>query len=159
VAYGGMTITIRTPGLHPQIGSHRSTADAMLRGLRGRCPACGKGRMFYKYLKVADHCPACGEALHHQRADDAPPYFTMFVVCHIVVAGLLVVEKTWHPSLVTHLAIWMPLALALSLILLPMVKGTLIGLQWALHMHGFGAGVDPADPTPIPDAVAAKVST
>ena len=63
----------------------RDAWSAMLRGLRGRCPNCGEGRMFRAFLKVADHCPACGEALHHQRADDAPAYFVIMIVGHIVV--------------------------------------------------------------------------
>ncbi len=135
----------------------RSNADAMLRGMRLRCPACGVSPMFRKYLKVADYCPSCGEALHHQRADDAPPYFTMFIVCHIVVAGVLASEQAWQPSVLTHLLIWMPLTLALSLSLLPIVKGALVGLQWALRMHGFGEGIDPSDPQPMADPNEAKV--
>ncbi len=130
----------------------------MLRGMRLACPACGAGRLFRKYLKVADHCPSCGEAMHHQRADDAPAYFTMFVVCHIVVAGILTAEKALAPSVAVHLAIWLPLTIALSLTLLPAVKGALIGLQWALRIHGFGSGADPADPAPIPEVAEPQTS-
>ncbi len=130
----------------------RDTIAAMIRGMRLKCPKCGIGRMFSSYLKVADNCPACGEALHHQRADDAPPYFTMFIVCHIVVAGVLIAEKALAPSFWTHIAIWFPITIVMSLILLPMIKGALIGLQWALRMHGFGTGPDPADPQPEPVA-------
>jgi uncharacterized protein (DUF983 family) len=32
---------------------------SFVNGLRGRCPACGEGRLFVKFLKVADACPAC----------------------------------------------------------------------------------------------------
>lgn len=124
----------------------------MVRGMKLKCPACGTGAMFSSYLKVADHCPSCGEALHHQRADDAPPYFTMFIVCHIVVAGVLFAEKLWQPEFLTHIAIWFPITIGMSLILLPMIKGSLVGLQWALRMHGFGNGPDPSDPQPEPVA-------
>lgn len=107
--------------------------------------------MFGSYLKVNDKCPACGEELHHHRADDAPPYFTMTVVGHIVVAGLLIVERQYHPEVWIHLSIWLPLTIGLSLWLLPRIKGGLIALQWAMRMHGFaGAGAprDPALPEP-----------
>src|SRR3569832_1697452 len=33
----------------------------VVRGLMGRCPHCGEGKMFRAFLKVADNCPACGE--------------------------------------------------------------------------------------------------
>ena len=130
----------------------RDAVASMIRGMKLKCPKCGAGNMFSSYLKVADHCPTCGEALHHHRADDAPPYFTMFIVCHIVVAGVLIAEKAMEPTFWTHIAIWFPITIGMSLVLLPMIKGALIGLQWAVRMHGFGSGPDPADPQPEPVA-------
>ena len=108
------------------------------RGFAGRCPACGEGRIFRKYLKVAESCTSCGEELHHHRADDAPPYFTILIVGHVVGTLLLIGEERWPAA-----PMWMPiaaglaLAIVLSLALLPRVKGALIGWQWALRMHGF----------------------
>ena len=93
--------------------------------------------MFGKFLKVADTCDHCGEELHHQRADDAPPYFTMFIVGHIVVPLVLVTEKLWAPPLPVHFVMWTAVTIALTLALLPAVKGAIVGLQWALRMHGF----------------------
>jgi uncharacterized protein (DUF983 family) len=118
-------------------GPRRPVFPAMLRGLRKRCPNCGRGRMFTGYLKVADSCPACGEELVHHRADDLPPYLTIVVVGHIIVPAILFVETRWPQETFTHLAIWLPLTLILSLALLPMMKGAVVGLQWALRMHGF----------------------
>jgi uncharacterized protein (DUF983 family) len=115
----------------------RDVGLSMLRGFLGRCPHCGKGRMFRAYLKVADTCPACGEDLHHHQADDAPPYFTMTIVGHIVVAAVLAVEVAYQPEIWVHLALWLPLTLILSLWLLPRVKGAIVGMQWANRMHGF----------------------
>jgi uncharacterized protein (DUF983 family) len=121
----------------------RDVVRAMLRGFAQRCPSCGKGRLFGRYLKVRDSCPSCGEALHHNRTDDAPPYFTILIVGHFIVGGVLALEKAVGPPTWVHLAIWLPLTLVASLWLLPRVKGALVGLQWALYMHGF----EPAPPT------------
>jgi len=119
----------------------RSVPSALLRGTLGRCPACGSGRLFrgfaQGFLGVRDRCEACGEDLHHQRADDAPAYFTMVVVGHVVVGLALWAEIAYAPPLYLHLALWAPLALAMSLVMLRPIKGALIGLQWALLMHGF----------------------
>ena len=112
--------------------------QAVRRGLSLKCPNCGTGKMFSAYLKVADSCPNCGEELHHHRADDAPPYFTIFIVGHIIVPMVLWVELAFFPPIWLHMAIWLPLCLIMSLTLLPPVKGALVGLQWALRMHGFG---------------------
>jgi uncharacterized protein (DUF983 family) len=86
---------------------------------------------------VADACPTCDEELHHHRADDAPPYFTIVIVGHIVVSLVLLVEMTYRPPLWVHAMLWLPLTVALALLLLPPIKGALVGLQWALRMHGF----------------------
>lgn len=132
-----MSLVIETQAAAPQ---QRSWKEAMWRGFRCSCPACGTGRMFGAYLKVAHSCPACGEELHHHRADDAPPYFTMFIVGHIVIPLVLVVEKLWRPDLSVHFMVWTAVTLALTFALMPAVKGAIVGLQWALRMHGFGAG-------------------
>jgi uncharacterized protein (DUF983 family) len=117
----------------------RDAWQSIKRGARGKCPRCGVGKMFSGYLKVNDHCPACGEELFHQRADDAPPYMTILVVGHLIGAGILTVEEI-SPALplVYHMITWPLLTLILCLTLLPVFKGGLIGLQWALRMHGFG---------------------
>jgi uncharacterized protein (DUF983 family) len=94
--------------------------------------------MFRKFMKIADTCSNCGEELHHQRADDAPPYFTIFIVGHVVIPLVFIVERTWHPSYVIHAALWLPLIIGLTFTLMPLVKGAVVGLQWALRMHGFG---------------------
>lgn len=146
-----MSIKIEHTG-RPLIEARRDTWQAMARGLMCRCPACGKGKIFAGYLKVRHSCEACGTELHHHRADDAPPYFTMFIVGHIIVAGVLAVEKALAPETWVHMVLWLPATLIMSLALLPVIKGALIGLQWALKMHGFGAGADPGGPEPVPAA-------
>lgn len=117
--------------------SQRRVGRSMLRGSRLKCPNCGIGQLFRGYLKSVDACGNCGEELHHHRADDAPPYFTILIVGHIIVPAMLVVEKLYKPDLWLHAVIWLPLTILLSLMFLPVTKGALIGLQWALRMHGF----------------------
>ena len=115
----------------------RPVGRSLARGGLSCCPACGKGPMFAGFIKVRDHCPDCGEALHHQRADDAPPYITIAIVGHVVVALQLWAEVAYTPPLWLHAAIFLPMATVMSLALLRPIKGALVGLQWALRMHGF----------------------
>src|SRR5499427_6500508 len=75
----------------------RPAWQSIRRGLFGRCPNCGRGSMFRAFLKVADHCAVCNEALHHHRADDAPAYFVILIVGHIVVPLVLAVEIVFAP--------------------------------------------------------------
>lgn len=121
----------------------RDTMLAIRRGFKGRCPHCGKGHVFRAYLKVRDACEICGEELHHHRADDAPPYLTILIVAHVLGLTMVTVMSTWDdiPTWI-EMSAWPALVLGLSLVLLPRIKGGLIGLQWAFRMHGFGEQPD-----------------
>lgn len=128
----------------------RSMARAIWNGLRCRCPNCGKGKLFRAYLKVNDSCSNCGEELFHHRADDFPPYIAIFIVGHVLVGVMLHMEMTQAVSPMTYLLTLVPLAIVLPLILLPFIKGAVVGLQWAVGMHGF----DPTQRDPaLPDEI------
>ncbi len=107
---------------------------AIARGVRCRCPACGRTRLFSGYLRVVPECAVCHAPLGQARADDAPPYFTIFVVGHVVVLGMLTLEQAYSPPLWVHAAIWLPLTLILSLVLLRPIKGGTVGLMLKLGM-------------------------
>lgn len=109
-----------------------------MRGLKHKCPHCGIGKLYTSYLKVTDRCANCGEQLHHHRADDAPPYFVMLIVGHVLVGAVLTIEQWISPATWLYAVVLGPLVMLLVLTMLPRVKGILVGLQWALRMHGFG---------------------
>jgi uncharacterized protein (DUF983 family) len=130
------TIEFQLPRREP-VASGVSGSDAALRGFRGRCPACGKGKMFRKFLKVSDACPECGEELHHHRADDFPAYLVIVIVGHILVPIVLAVETEFAPAYWVHTVLWGPAVLGMTLGLLQPVKGAIVAMQWFLGMHGF----------------------
>lgn len=109
-----------------------SALTGLKRGARGRCPACGIGRLFNAYLKIRPICATCGHDNGQYPADDAPPYFTILIVGHLVVGPLLAfhVIFTWPPMLV--LAVLLPSLTALMLALLPIVKGAVVGVLWGV---------------------------
>jgi uncharacterized protein (DUF983 family) len=118
----------------------RKLGSAMWNGALCRCPKCGEGSAFRAYLKVNDECPACGEVLSHHRADDLPPYVAIFIVGHLLVGVMLHMDMVYHVNPLTYLYTMIPLAVILPLAMLPSIKGAIVGLQWALRLHGF----DPA---------------
>jgi uncharacterized protein (DUF983 family) len=109
---------------------------ALRRGLRRRCPACGEGRLFDGFLRPSPRCTACGLETGAFRADDAPPYFTILLVGHLVVPLVLALERAAAPPFWAQAALWLPLTLALTLLLLPRIKGAVIGWQWAAGIRG-----------------------
>ena len=129
-------------GKQPASRPLRALWPAMKRGFFSRCPHCGEGRLFRSFLKTADHCERCGEAFYHHRADDLPAYLVVVIVGHVIVGAFMGVEATSTLSLWQHLSIWVPLTIISALALLTPTKGAVVGLQWALYMHGFGGETD-----------------
>ncbi|SJZ75802.1 Uncharacterized conserved protein, DUF983 family [Enhydrobacter aerosaccus] len=119
--------------------SNVTNGTALLRGLLGRCPACGEGHLFRAFVKVAEHCERCGEPFHHHRADDFPAYVVIVLVGHIIVPLAMIVEIAYSPPYWLHTLIWLPLVLVLSIGLLQPIKGMIVALQWQMGMHGFAA--------------------
>jgi uncharacterized protein (DUF983 family) len=115
----------------------RDVWTSLKRGFRGRCPRCGQGKLFRAYLKVANDCSSCGLDFTPHRADDLPAYLVIVIVGHLVVPTALWIETDYSPPVWLQLSIYLPLTLVLSLLLLQPVKGAVVGLQWALRMHGF----------------------
>ncbi len=107
---------------------------AMSRGARGLCPACGQTHAFNGYLRVVPQCVACGAPLGQLRADDAPPYFTVFIVAHVVVGLMYEVYLAYDPPFWVQGAIWLPATVLLSMLLLRPVKGATLGLMLKLDM-------------------------
>ena len=118
---------------------------AMTRGLRGRCPGCGEGGLFRRYLKVTPACRACGHDLDQYPSDDGPAYFTILLVGHLVVAPLLLFPIVWRsPVTIIVPAVLIPLA-GLTLLVLPRVKGAVVGLLYALKVHRGDTAIHTAD--------------
>ena len=110
-------------------------AAGFWRGFAGHCPNCGKGPLLHRYLKVTSPCPTCGHDNAQYPSDDAPPYFTILVVGHLIIAPMLLFPFIWEAPLTLVLATTVPAVAALTLLLLPRVKGAIIGVQWAIHQR------------------------
>lgn len=128
----------------PTAKPRRDTRRAMLLGFKCRCPACGKAHLFARYLKPVAVCPACGQDWTHQRADDLPAYLVILILGHLIVPLVVEVNNWFAPSMMFQMILWPGLATALAQLLLQPVKGAVIALQWARHMHGFGEETNPA---------------
>ena len=119
------------------VGQPICLTKALWRGFTMRCPNCGEGKLFGRFLKVADHCTVCGEDFTPQRADDFPAYLVIVVIGHITIPAVLVVEEAFAPPLWLQYLIWLPFIAFGALTLLQPAKGTVVALQWQLGMHGF----------------------
>lgn len=122
---------------YTQTDGGRRLWPALHRGWRRRCPRCGRGSLFKGYLKVSGPCPLCKLDYSHHRADDGPAYLTILIVGHLMAPLLHIVFVTWRPEPLVLFTIFAVGCVALSLYLLPRLKGAIVGFQWARGMGGF----------------------
>ncbi len=104
--------------------------NPVLAGLTGRCPRCGKGKMFSGFLGLKARCEACDLDYAFIDAGDGPAVFVILFSGFVVVGAALVVEMRYAPPLWVHAALWLPLILITTLAPLRAIKGVLIALQY-----------------------------
>ena len=104
------------------------------RGLAHRCPRCGKGKLFRKYLKVQPNCEACGHELARYPADDGPAYLTILLIGHLIVGPALFFPIVWETSPAISLPIILGVLTVVTLLALPRIKGGWIGMMYALQV-------------------------
>ena len=117
----------------------RPMSASLWRGWRRRCPNCGNGPMLRGYLKLRDECPVCGEDFTPARADDGPAYLTILIVGHVMAPLLLWGYTEYRPDPLVTFSVFGVGCVALSLYLLPRLKGAIVAFQWVKRMHGFAA--------------------
>jgi uncharacterized protein (DUF983 family) len=108
----------------------RSGTSVLFASLWGRCPRCGKGKLFRGYLEVRPSCTACGLDFSGFQAGDGPAVFVILIVGAIVAGGALITEVTFQPPYWVHALIWGPALVILSLALLRPLKAAMIVLQY-----------------------------
>lgn len=99
-------------------------------GLAGRCPRCGRGRLFQGYLDVAKSCSSCGLSFDFADSGDGAAWFVMLFVCIFGVGSILGIEVAYSPPFWVHLLIAIPVIVLLPLLLLRPAKGVLLCQQW-----------------------------
>jgi uncharacterized protein (DUF983 family) len=101
------------------------------------CPACHKAGIYQGVLKVRHHCPACGFDVSAHDAGDGPAYIAICIVGTIVVLLAVWVEIAYMPALWIHVALWLPLTLIATVVVLRLAKTTLIHAQYRHNIHQF----------------------
>ena len=118
--------------------SHRNPGfvASLMRGLRRLCPRCGHGKMFSGYLSVRHDCATCGMEFEPLRSDDAPPYFTLFIVGHVMISLYVAAWRFVDVPLWAQAAFWCGTTLVLSLVLLPFIKGGVMAVIFTTKAKG-----------------------
>ena len=113
------------------MSNHTSSSNLSIgRGLRGRCPRCGEGRLFQGFLALRPACEKCGLDYSFADAGDGPAVFVILFGGFVVVFAALITEVVYQPPYWLHAVLWLPLILIVTLAPLRLMKGLLIVLQY-----------------------------
>ncbi len=108
----------------------------MVRGGAGRCPICGQGRLYRGYLRLVACCACCAAPLGMVHADDAPPYFTIFITAHLIIAAVVLIDRQTDLPIWAMIAFFLPVTVMIAMLLLRPVKGATVGAMLRLGLIG-----------------------
>jgi uncharacterized protein (DUF983 family) len=98
--------------------------------LAGCCPRCGRGRLFGGMVAIAPSCSVCGLDFAGFNVGDGAASFVILIVGAIVTGLAMWLELSREPPWYVHVALWLPLALVLTLALMRVAKGLLVALEY-----------------------------
>lgn len=104
--------------------------DPVRAAAAGRCPRCGRGRLYDGVLTLNGRCDACGLDLAAFNVGDGPAAFLILIIGAIVVGLALWVELSFEPPFWVHILLWTPLVLGGTVASLRVSKGVLLGLEF-----------------------------
>lgn len=110
-----------------------STPRVLLNGALGRCPRCGKGRLFEGFLQVAEDCQICGLNFSGHDAGDGPAVAGIFVLGFGITGLAWGLERWLEPPLWVHAVLWIPITVVGAIVLLRPLKGLTIAVQYRVR--------------------------
>ena len=104
------------------------------RGFLKLCPICGKTPLYSSYIKIIPSCNKCRTNFKDYKTEDGPAYFTIFIVGHIIIPLILLLESLEDPpNIWIQFLSWPLITIILSLWLLPKVKGVFLAFQISVN--------------------------
>jgi uncharacterized protein (DUF983 family) len=120
----------------------------VVRGLRRRCPQCGTGHLFTRWLRMAEHCPGCGMRFEREEGFFLGVYFMNITLTQLVLMAYVAVAFVCtlpDPPMAAILAGAAAIAIAVPVLLYPACRT----LWAAVHL-----GMQPLEPEEQADAAA-----
>lgn len=105
--------------------------------LRGRCPRCGKGKLYKNLLDVAPACNVCGLSFAGHEQGDGPAFMGILIIGALTAIGAAVVEIKLEPPFWVHAALWFPFVIIGSILSLRWLKAALIAMQYQYRKEDF----------------------
>lgn len=99
-------------------------------GFACKCPRCGQGALYQKFLSLRDRCPSCDLDYAQADAGDGPAVFVIFIVGFLAVTIAITARFVWYWSIPAAFGISAVFTIIATIALLRPLKAVLIALQF-----------------------------
>lgn len=122
--------------------AHSSTPSVAYVSLKGRCPACGKGKLYHSLLRINNRCSHCGLNLAEREQGDGPAFLAILLIGALTAISATVMDMKLEPPLWVHAVIWIPFVFIGSILSLRWIKAWMIAVQYQYRKDDFTPGSD-----------------
>lgn len=105
-------------------------STVLARGWRKKCPHCGQGDLYRRWMRLHERCPVCGIKYLENQGDLIGPLMFLDRVVFIVPVIVLFYFGVWHPTLLGVLGLG-----GIALFLLVYTMPNRNGLSLAIDYH------------------------
>jgi uncharacterized protein (DUF983 family) len=98
--------------------------------LKGLCPRCGERSLFAGLIAFAPACRRCGLDFMAFNVGDGPAAFLTLILGTIIVGLAVWLQLAFDPPLWVQMIVWVPVALALTIVALRVAKAALLGAEY-----------------------------
>jgi uncharacterized protein (DUF983 family) len=110
-----------------------SVATVLKRGLRAKCPQCGRGKIFYGWNKVVDACPLCGCELERRGGESW--FFTYMSTAFLTGIIILFMLLFRMPSLFLQITVVIAAWFLMIVLTLPVRKSIGIAIDYLVDLR------------------------
>ena len=102
------------------------------RGCRKKCPQCGEGNLYQRWLKLHEHCSVCGLHYLPDQGDLFGALMFFDRVLFIIPIVVLIYFRLWHPSLALFIVFGALMVFAL-IFTAPHRNGVSLGIDYRIR--------------------------
>lgn len=111
-----------------------TTSQTIKRGLCGKCPSCGIGKMLHHYIVPFEKCTNCDLSFELLRSDDGPAWATILISGHLSMPFVFWILEIGLDNTFLEILYSIMFITLLSAIILPCAKGAFMAIIWMMHI-------------------------
>jgi uncharacterized protein (DUF983 family) len=122
------------------------TGTLLKRGLHRRCPVCGQGHLFRRWIYMSERCPRCSLCFQREPGEWLGSWFLNICLAQILAVTVILIGVAVsypHPSIVPIAIAGITLTIGFPIWFFPYSRTLWVAIDLAMRPLEFTEGVDP----------------